>query len=103
MSANQPADEGFSSAQDIHEVERRKGPTRRRKKWRESRRCRRKSPIYRLCVFLPFTTTEVLHTNAQRQLLNCLHATTLKVGLLLHFGPQPRLFRLVAPNTTCRQ
>jgi len=53
--------------------------------------------------FLPFTTTEVLHTNAQRQLLNCLHATTLKVGLLLHFGPQPRLFRLVAPNTTCRQ
>lgn len=35
-----------------------------------------------------------LHKGAQRQLYNYLRATNLKVGLLLHFGPKPRFYRL---------
>ena len=42
--------------------------------------------------------TTVLHTGAPRQLLSYLRATNLEVGLLLHFGPQPRFFRVVAAN-----
>ena len=39
-----------------------------------------------------------LHKTAPRQLYNYLRATTLEVGLLLHFGPEPQFFRLVASN-----
>jgi GxxExxY protein len=35
---------------------------------------------------------------AQRQLLNYLRATNLEVGLLLHFGLEPRFHRLVSTN-----
>ena len=40
-------------------------------------------------------STELLHPMARRQLINYLKATPLKVGLLLHFGPQPRVYRVV--------
>lgn len=33
---------------------------------------------------------------AERQLYNYLKATNLEVGLLLHFGPQPKFFRQVS-------
>jgi GxxExxY protein len=36
-----------------------------------------------------------LHSTAQRQLFNYLRATRLNVGLLLHFGPKPRFYRLI--------
>ncbi|HSA56724.1 MAG TPA: GxxExxY protein [Gemmatimonadaceae bacterium] len=39
-----------------------------------------------------------LHKSAPRQLYNYLRATTLEVGLLLHFGPEPQFFRLIAPK-----
>ena len=40
-----------------------------------------------------------LHKAATRQLYNSLRATDLKVGLLLHFGPEPRFFRIICnPN-----
>jgi GxxExxY protein len=35
---------------------------------------------------------------AQRQLFNYLRATRLEVGLLLHFGLEPRFYRLVCSN-----
>jgi GxxExxY protein len=35
---------------------------------------------------------------AQRQLFNYLRATKLEVGLLLHFGLEPRFYRLVCSN-----
>ena len=35
---------------------------------------------------------------AQRQLLNYLRATTLEVGLILHFGLEPKFHRLVSSN-----
>jgi hypothetical protein len=40
--------------------------------------------------------TEVLAPTAKRQLLNYLRATTLDVGLLLHFGPDAKFHRLVS-------
>ena len=42
-----------------------------------------------------------LHREAPRQLYNYLRATNLEVGLLLHFGPEPKFFRLV--NTQQRK
>jgi len=39
--------------------------------------------------------TEKLSPFAERQLFNYLRATSFQVGLLLHFGPQPRFRRLV--------
>ena len=40
------------------------------------------------------STTE-LHSSARRQLLSYLCATQLELGLLLHFGPTARFYRLV--------
>jgi GxxExxY protein len=39
-----------------------------------------------------------LHPAAARQLYNYLRATDLEVGLLLHFGPKPRMERLISVN-----
>jgi GxxExxY protein len=39
-----------------------------------------------------------LHKAATRQLYNYLRATNLRVGLLLHFGPEPRFYRIVGPS-----
>lgn len=44
-------------------------------------------------------STAELHKNASRQVYNYLRATNLEVGLLLHFGPEPRFFRVICPNT----
>lgn len=40
-------------------------------------------------------STPVLAPAATRQLYNYLHATQLRVGLLLHFGPAPQFYRVV--------
>ena len=37
-----------------------------------------------------------LHSSARRQLLNYLCATHLELGLLLHFGPKARFYRLIS-------
>jgi GxxExxY protein len=39
-----------------------------------------------------------LHKAASRQLYNYLRATNLRVGLLLHFGPEPRFHRIISPT-----
>jgi len=46
-------------------------------------------------VLVEIKSTEHLPATAKRQLLNYLRATSFEVGLLLHFGPQPRFSRLV--------
>lgn len=51
-------------------------------------------------VIVEIKSTELLARAAERQLFNYLRATTLQVGLLLHFGPTPRFYRLV--NTQCQ-
>ena len=40
-------------------------------------------------------STQELHKSAPRQVYNYLRATRLRVGLLLHFGPEPAFYRLV--------
>jgi hypothetical protein len=40
-------------------------------------------------------STHDLHKSAHRQVYNYLRSTNLEVGLLLHFGPQPRFYRAI--------
>ena len=47
-------------------------------------------------IILEVKSTELLNPNDERQLLNYLRATTYEVGLLLHFGPKPKFYRLVS-------
>jgi GxxExxY protein len=42
--------------------------------------------------------TELLAPTAKRQLLNYLRASALDVGLLLHFAPDPKFYRVVSPR-----
>ena len=46
-------------------------------------------------VVVETKSTQELHKSATRQLYNYLRATKLEVGLLLHFGPAPRFYRLI--------
>ena len=46
-------------------------------------------------VIVEVKATESLSPSARRQLLSYLAATRLEVGLLLHFGPKSRFYRLV--------
>ena len=39
-----------------------------------------------------------LHKSATRQLYNYLRATNLELGLLLHFGPEPKFYRVICRN-----
>ena len=43
-------------------------------------------------------STFELHPAARRQLYNYLRATKLEVGLLLHFGPKPKVHREIYEN-----
>ena len=43
-------------------------------------------------------STEYLHLGSRRQLLSYLKGTNLEIGLLLHFGPEPKFHRLIHPN-----
>jgi GxxExxY protein len=49
-------------------------------------------------VIIETKATEQLHPSATRQLRNYLKATDIEVGLLLHYGPEPRYYRQVLSN-----
>ncbi len=49
-------------------------------------------------VAVEVKATDVLPPIAKRQLLNYLRVSNLDVGLLLHFGPEPRFHRLESPR-----
>jgi GxxExxY protein len=49
-------------------------------------------------VVVEIKATHELHPSAKRQLFNYLRATNLEVGLLLHFGPKPRVYRQIATH-----
>lgn len=53
-------------------------------------------------VIVEIKSPERLHRDAGRQLYNYLRATTLEVGLLLHFGREANFYRLVFDNTRKR-
>lgn len=45
-------------------------------------------------LIVEIKSAEVVHQSASRQLYNYLRATGLEIGLLLHFGPRPRFWRV---------
>ncbi len=47
-------------------------------------------------------STRTLHDGSVRQVENYLRATSLELGLLLHFGPQPRFYRVLCSNPVAR-
>jgi len=49
-------------------------------------------------VLLEFKAGDRLDPNAEPQLLNYLRATSLEVGLILHFGPKASFKRRVVGN-----
>ena len=55
------------------------------------------------CVIVEIKATEKVPPFARRQLLNYLRATRLELGLLLHFGPEPKVYRLVDTNKNSTQ
>src|SRR5437764_209174 len=46
-------------------------------------------------IILEIKATEILPAFAKRQLINYLAVTTFPLGLILHFGPEPRFHRFV--------
>ena len=50
-------------------------------------------------VIIEVKSTYELHGAARRQLYNYLRATNIQVGLLFHFGPEPKFYRLFVPHT----
>jgi GxxExxY protein len=54
-------------------------------------------------VAVEVKATDVLPPTARRQVLNYLRASTLDVGLLLHFGPTAKFHRLVSPRLLSRE
>ncbi|MDF1504608.1 GxxExxY protein [Roseisolibacter sp. H3M3-2] len=53
-------------------------------------------------LVIEIKSTSALHASATRQLYNYLHATRLETGLLFHFGPEPRFYRVAHFGTTRR-
>lgn len=49
-------------------------------------------------VIVEAKASEHLPPYAQRQLRNYLRATRIELGLLLHFGPRPKQYRLYCPR-----
>jgi GxxExxY protein len=49
-------------------------------------------------LIVEIKATEQLNPSARRQLFSYLYATTLEVGLLLHFGSKPSFHRVICEN-----
>ena len=54
------------------------------------------------CLGLELKATDVLHPRDRPQLFNCLKGSSLDVGLLLHYGPSPKFYRLLSPKARSR-
>jgi GxxExxY protein len=53
-------------------------------------------------LVIEIKSTRTLHDGSVRQVENYLRATRLALGLLLHFGPQPRFYRVICSNPAAR-
>ena len=49
-------------------------------------------------LIVEIKSTRILHEGSVRQVANYLRATNLELGLLLHFGPRPRFYRVICSN-----
>jgi GxxExxY protein len=56
--------------------------------------CQRLDLLVDRVVVVETKSTHELHPSAKRQVYNYLRGTGLGVGLLLHFGPEPRFYRM---------
>lgn len=54
-------------------------------------------------LVIEIKSTERLHPSASRQLFSYLCATSLEVGLLLHFGREPHFYRIICENRLKRR
>jgi GxxExxY protein len=53
-------------------------------------------------LIVEIKSTRILHEGSVRQVANYLRATNLELGLLLHFGPRPRFYRVICTNPMSR-
>ena len=53
-------------------------------------------------LIVEIKSTRILHEGSVRQVANYLRATNLELGLLLHFGPRPRFYRVICTNSASR-
>ncbi len=53
-------------------------------------------------VVVEIKSTERLHRDAKRQLYNNLRATNFEIGLLLHFGREANLYRVICTKQNSR-
>ena len=49
-------------------------------------------------IIIEIKSTADLHAGAHRQLRSYLQGTRLELGLLLHFGPEAKFYRVIASN-----
>ena len=54
-------------------------------------------------VVVECKATDKLPAFAERQLFNYLRATRIEVGMLLHFGPAPKFYRVIASRASLRR
>ena len=64
--------------------------------WAEESWSRKRSPAPQSAA--SSKSTAELHKAAVRQVYDCLRVSNLELGLLLHFGPDPKFYRVYAPN-----
>ncbi|MEO8337882.1 MAG: GxxExxY protein [bacterium] len=50
------------------------------------------------CVAVEIKASATLSPTDKAQTLNCLTSTSIDVGLLLHYGPEPKVYRFVSPR-----
>ena len=55
------------------------------------------------CLVIEAKATDDLHPKALRQLYNYLRCTPHEVGLLLHFGSEPKFYRVICHNSQKRR
>ena len=60
--------------------------------------CQRLDLIVDDTLVVEAKSCEVIRRGSTRQLFNYLHATNLEVGLLLHFGPEPKFYPVICPH-----
>jgi len=53
-------------------------------------------------LVIEIKSTRTLHDGSVRQVENYLRATRLELGLLLHFGPQPKFYRVICSSPAAR-
>jgi GxxExxY protein len=49
-------------------------------------------------IVVEIKATKLLAPEHRRQLLNCLRCSDLEVGLLLHYGPDPKFYRVISES-----